>query len=242
MARHGFLMIEEGGGLREERLGSGRRERVGRVERAAYFGTERLGFLARLFGGKPRLRAKLPFDEAGSDVLGLVTEAPAYRGVAEGEARRASGVVRPLAPRENGDEIAVRDFWLVSEPVLRLVDAVHLGIESELDGAAVAFAQSPLVIARPEMRTLGEHLTRLPEELVASVRAAIGHAFDTREGFVVEVREGDLLDVLGVPAQVDDVVRRFDLRGRTTSYREASRPVSLVLGDEPGLRMVMRVR
>ena len=77
---------------------------------------------------------------------------------------------------------------------------------------------------------------------MASVRAAVGHAFDTREGFVVEVREGEPLDVLGVPAKVDDVVRRFDLRGRTTSYREASRPVSLVLGDEPGLRMVIRAR
>lgn len=245
MARHGFLMLEDRRGLREERLSLGRREQLGRIESAAYLRRSRVGFFRRLFGGSARLVAKLPFDDEGRDTLGLfAAEGRAFEGTVSEDARTARGVVRPLVPREDGDELAIRDFWSVSDPMLRLVDAVHFGIEGAegLEAAAVAFAQSPLVVACPLRRRLGDHVEAMPPELVTPIRAALGHAFDDVEGFALEVRVGDEIEVLGVPTRVDDVVMRFDLRGRTTSYRETARPIGLVLGDAPGVRMVIRAR
>lgn len=241
MARHGFLMLEDRRGLREESLALGRRERLGRVERAAYLGVSRVSFLQWLLGKRPRVRASLPFDDEGRDTLDLLsTKARAFDGNVAEEARSARGIVRPLAPREDGDEVALRDFWVPEGPVIRIVDAVHFGIEGPID-AAVAFAQSPLVVARPTPRRLGDHVESLAAELRAPVRAALGNAFDDMLGLALEVRAGDTIEVLGIPTRVDDVVLRFDLRGRTASYREAAPPIGLVLGDAPGVRMVLRV-
>jgi hypothetical protein len=240
MARQGFLMLEDRRGLREESLSLGRRERLGRVEQAAYLGVSRVGFFEWLLGKRPRVSATLPFDHEGRDTLGLLSlEARAFDGGVAEEARSARGIVRPLAPREDGDELALRDFWVPEGPVIRIVDAVHFGIEGDVD-AAVAFAQSPLVVARPIPRRLGDHVESLPPELRAPARAALGNAFDDLEGFALEVRAGDTIEVLGIPTRVDDVVVRFDLRGRTASYREAAPPIGLVLGDAPGVRMVLR--
>jgi hypothetical protein len=40
----------------------------------------------------------------------------------------------------------------------------------------------------------------------------------------------------------DRCERRFDLAGRTASYRDVDTAIRLVLGDAPGLRMVIRKR
>jgi hypothetical protein len=59
-------------------------------------------------------------------------------------------------------------------------------------------------------------------------------------GRAVEIHEGDTLEVIGQAWDPDRCDRRFDLEGRTTSYREHQQPIQLVLGDAPGLRMVIR--
>ena len=60
------------------------------------------------------------------------------------------------------------------------------------------------------------------------------HYFNT-----VELRQGDRIEVLGMALDAR-LTRRFDLGQRTASYRETSNAISLVLGDAPGLRMVIR--
>lgn len=52
-----------------------------------------------------------------------------------------SGAARCLSPCSPGDHIVVRDFWLIGAPFLRLVDAVHFGLDVD-DGRDLERAET----------------------------------------------------------------------------------------------------
>lgn len=226
--------------LRERRARATDAETLGFVEEAPYLGRAQPSWFEGLFGAVPRVALKPPFGARGEDVLGVFDErAEVLDGDDDpfGSIRRASGRVVCLAPRERGDEVVLRDLWLED---VRVLDSIHFALET--DGRApiaIAFAQMPLVIGVPRADALDTFLGASSHPASTSVLRDTGEPA-ARSGLCVELREGDHIEVLGQAWDPDRCDRRFDLEGRTTSYRERQQPIQLVLGDAPGLRMVIR--
>jgi hypothetical protein len=59
-------------------------------------------------------------------------------------------------------------------------------------------------------------------------------------GQLVELREGEEVEVIGVVCDAPRRHGRFDLQGRSSPYREAARVEPLFIGDQPGIRLVLR--
>jgi hypothetical protein len=239
MARTLHWMTLAGHRLAERRGEAGAWETVGFVEEAAYLRRTAPSWWASLFGARPTLALAPPFDAEGRDAHALFDEhIPALEGH-DGiqQVRRATGRVVCLSPREAGDTVVLRDLWLEGA---RALDAVQFGLETPFGPpVAVAFVQMPLVIARPEPCSLAAYLDGPHVPLVSAALGSLPHG---ATGQLVELREGDQVDVLGLAWDPDRCERRFDLAGRTASYREVDTAIRLVLGDAPGLRMVIRKR
>jgi hypothetical protein len=222
----------------EQRARSERAEILGFVEEAPYLRRAEPSLWARLFGARPTLELTAPFDAAGRDALGLFDDRTAVLDGEDdplGSIRRASGRVVSLSPREPGDDVVLRDLWLDAS---RLLDSIHFALETPgLAPIAIAFAQMPLVIGVPRARTLEAHVADLRHPALSR---ALTNVSSRDAGRALEIREGDTLEVLGQTWDPDRCDRRFDLAGRTASYREREQPIQLVLGDAPGLRMVIR--
>lgn len=219
---------------------------LGHVEASSYFAPGKTGFLRRLLGwtGTPELH--LPFDEAGHDVHGLLAAHPAvFTGKHDppNAVRLVRGTVSALSPREHGDDVVVRDVWSVPQGA-RLVSGLHFGLtRPELPPVGVAFAMSPLIVARPTPMTMRSvvELGPLDERTFTNLWPALdldGPATG------VELRLGDTIEVIGLVSRPEDCEGRFDLEGRRASYRDAATPtdLTLLIGDRPGLRMVIRKR
>lgn len=240
MARALHWMTPSGQRLAERRGDASAWETVGFVEEAAYLRRTAPSWWAKLFGARATITLAPPFDAEGADVHGLFDEQIAAldgHPDAVQEVRRASGRVVCLSPREAGDTIVLRDLWLEHA---RVLDAVQFGLETPFGPpVAVAFVQMPLVLGRPHASSLEAHL-EAPH--VPRVSAALGSLPSGAAGQAIEIREGDQVDVLGLTWDPDRCERRFDLAGRTASYRDVDTAIRLVLGDAPGLRMVIRKR
>lgn len=216
-----------------------RRETLGRIDEAWYLGEAEVGFWSRLLGRRGAALLRPPFDAAGGDAFGLLTGAhPELDGQDDplGSIRLARGQVGPLSPREEGDDTPVRDAWTGS---VRVVRATHFGLLVPGQApVAVAFAQSPLVIAAPTRATLGDVVAGTEQESWAA-RHLPWHASEAAD--LVTLKVGEEVEVLGIVTTPDQCRGRFDLTERRASYRDAPEErVALVVGDRQGLRMVLR--
>ncbi|AKF10167.1 hypothetical protein [Sandaracinus amylolyticus] len=245
MPRSAFLFTSDARGLVERRFDPESFETLGHVESAPYLAGPT--WMSRIFSRfrptdvRPKtLRA--PFDHTGRDILTLLPPTvPLLDGHDDpiGATRLASGRVTCLPPREPGDTVVLRDLWATT---VRLLDGAHFAIETH-DGEpiVIAFARAPLIVAAPTTRTLDEHLDAVSPFVSSACRDALVRASDgLRTAQVVEIHEGDTVDVLGLTWMPDDAERRFDLRARTAGYRSAPRPLRLVIADAPGTRIVIR--
>lgn len=217
---------------------------LGHVETSSYLGPAEPSFWRRLMRWREPPVLRPPFDDEGRDVQGLLAaRPPSFDG--EGDPpnaiRSVRGTIDALVPREPGDEIAVRDVWAVDQGA-RLMTGVHFGLtRPDRPPVAVAFAMSPLIVSRPSSMPLRAAL----EEGPLSERAFV-HAWPAldlaRPSVGVELRLGDVVEVIGLVSRPEDCAGRFDLEGRRASYRDAATPhdLTLVIGDRPGLRMVIR--
>lgn len=218
-------------------------ETVGRIDEASYLGARSPGFWARLFGAALEPVFVPPFDAEGRDVHRLFDgSTPMLEGDDDpiGSVRLAQGTITALVPRELGDEVVLRDAWSVERGV-RLTSAVHFGLlVAGRPPVAVAFSQSPLVVARPTAGRLEDALIDVSER----GRVALRHTWpglDTAlPAELVTLAIGEVIEVLGVVATPEQCRGRFDLEGRATTYRDAPSELSLVVGDRQGMRMVIR--
>ncbi len=239
MARTLHWLVVEGDQVAERRSAPEGWETVGFVEEAAYLHRSGRAWWARLFGAKPRLTLRAPFDAAGNDALSLFGDEASEPLEPDGSVLQvvghAAGRVVCLSPREPGDEVVLRDLWLERA---RVLDAVQFGLEPRAGPpVAVGFVQMPLVVGVPREASVGEffeapHTPRAPPALSGLPRGATGQ--------LVELREGDEVEVVGLTWDPERCERRFNLAGRTASYRSVASALRLVLGDAPGLRMVIR--
>lgn len=239
MARTLHWMTAEGARLTERRAREDFWETVGHVEEAPYLRRIEATWWRRLWGARPSAELVMPFDASGADVLSLFDEHVAELDDAIQVVRRARGRVACLAPRERGDDVVLRDLW---SPRLRLLDALQFALEGPGMPVAVAFTQCPLVIGAPRPHTAGELLGAPGVSGAAAARVSDAvHALGDQPHPTLEIHEGDEVEILGLTWDPDRCERRFDLVGRMTNYRDREQPLRLVLGDAPGLRMVIRV-
>jgi len=203
------------------------------------------GWLSQLFfdPGADQARFRFPFTPAGDDALGLLAEAaPPLDGHADpaGEIRAARGKIVCLEPRVSGDEVVLVDFWLNQPPVGRIVVSLDFAL-SPIRGCpiVVCCAMAPLVIATPREETVGALLARLePRSTQLAEEYLAGR---TREaGQLLELREGEEVEVIGVVCDAPRRHGRFDLQGRSSPYRDAAPVEPLFIGDQPGVRLVLR--
>lgn len=240
MRPHGFVQFIEKNRLYEEGLRSEAEEvSRGEILEAAYLERTRpRGLFRRLFGrGGETLGLRLPFDEEGADVLGLWSPEPLVRETdAPGESvRRAAGRALPLGGV--GDGPILRDLW-VPERSLRVCEGHDFLLEAEHGPpVVVSYGLAPLVIARPRRCAVVEELGKLHAR---TVKLAGRHGGGGGEGRVVELVEGDRLEVLGVPKPRTLSARRGALERAGDPYR-GYQPPDLVMGDEEGTRLVLRI-
>jgi hypothetical protein len=217
---------------------------LGRVEASSYLEPGRAGFWQRLMPWRNAATLRPPFDGAGHDIQGLLAAHPP---VFEGEEdppnaiRMVRGTVSALAPREHGDEVVVRDAWSVEQGA-RLVSGLHFGLtRPDLPPVAVAFAMCPLIVAMPMPMPLRSVIELGPLNVRAFTNFWPALDLD-REGTGVELLVGDEIEVIGLVSRPEDCDGRFDVDGRRASYRDAAvtHDLTLVIGDRPGLRMVIR--
>ncbi len=217
---------------------------LGHVETSSYFGPREPSFFRRLMRWREPPVLHPPFDDAGRDVQGLLAARPP---VFDGEGdppnaiRSVRGTVDALIPREANDDVVVRDVWSVAQGA-RLVSGLHFGlVRPERPPVAVAFAMSPLIVARPSAMTLRHAVELGPLDARAFTNAWPALDLDA-PAVGVELRVGDVVEVIGLVSRPEDCEGRFDLDGRRASYRDAATPhaLTLVIGDRPGLRMVIR--
>lgn len=247
MTRSLYAMSIEDEVILERRFGAGLGaadlETLGRIEEASYLGQRSRSWWARLFGGRTSPCLLPPFDGAGADVHGLLAGVhPMLDGEDDplGSIRLAQGTITLLHPREPSDEVVVRDAWSVERGV-RVTSALHFGLVLPgFSPVAVAFAQSPLVIGKPVAATFAAALSDVPQPARAAFARTWPGLDPALPAQLIELREGDPVDVLGIVTTPEQCQGRFDLAGRTTNYREATSEVSLVVGDRQGLRMVLR--
>lgn len=216
---------------------------LGRVEASSYFTPGPTSFWERLLRWSRPPALHPPFDEAGRDVHGLLAAHPPVfdAGDPPNAIRLVRGTVSALVPREHGDDVVVRDAWSVAQGA-RLVSGLHFGLtRPELPPVAVAFAMCPLIVARPHPMALRSvvELGPLDERTFTNFWPALD--LDS-EATGVELRVGDVVEVIGLVSRPEDCDGRFDVDGRRASYRDAAVPteLALVIGDRPGLRMVIR--
>lgn len=232
--------------LLERRIVDGDVFELGRIEEAPYLHVRRPSGLSWLLGlSKPEPVLRPPFNTRGEDVHRLM--AGTHEGVDEEaytQVRLGRGTIACLEPREAGDAVVLRDAWSTRGDIAcRVVDALQFALVPDAGRpVAVAFAQAPLVIAAPEESSLPELLGTLSDAnataLLRPFRTTDApetpHFFDA-----ITLREGDTIEVLGMVLDARRT-RRFDVGQRAASYRESSGAISMVIGDAPGLRMVIR--
>jgi len=239
MRPHGFVQFVEKNRLYEEGLRS-EAEQVSRGEilEAAYLERARpRGLFRRIFGlPGETLGLRLPFDEEGADTLGLWSAEPLVSETdAPGESvRRAVGRACPLG---GGDGPILRDLW-VPERSLRVCEGYDFLLETGRGPPVViSYGLAPLVIARPRRCAMLEELGRLHAR---TARLAGRHGPVGGKGWAVELMEGDRLEVLGVPRPRRLSARLGALERGGDPFR-GYRPPDLVIGDEDGTRLVLKV-
>lgn len=247
--RHVFLQRAGDGGLVTRDLrGDSTLAAHGLVQDAPYLTRASRGWLWRLVPWmttpEPRpedLRFALPFDADGGDGLRLVAPAPRLDGMADppGAVRRVAGPIVCLEPRASGDEVVLRDFWLESPPVLRIVEMIDFGVlPPSGPPVAVCCAMAPLIIARSSPASVGDLVAELgPRASTELLRHAAPRRHEIGERLTLQ--EGEEVEVIGVVHTPREGAKRFGDRSRSAPYRGAPQTIELLLGDVPGDRLVV---
>lgn len=227
----------------------------GYVTEAQYFEVARgvRGWAQRLrewFGGAQgeggaRVKLVPPFDAQGADRFGYFSGAlpPKLDGVDDPPAsiRLARGTIVSLSPRSPGDDVVLRDYWACDGPAWRLTDMIDFGLQTaSRTPLAICCAQCPLVLAEPETGVFDDELSALDPQ-AATLCDLESLAWRGRSVSKCTLRVGDVIEALGVVWSPERCRARFDVIGRGGPFRSAGvQPISLVLGDERGTRMVLR--
>lgn len=224
---HSFVISIEGDEVIEKaHRASDAHPTVGRILEASYLAGETprpkdlFSSFMRFIAGDDEIRFRHPFDEDGRDALGL------FR-VYEPEVVSIAGTVVSL---HEANRIVVRDLWLEKH---RVVEADDFLVQGDGDMALVACGMAPLVIAKPEARTLepfsGRTCALLSDDVPPDAR-----------GIGFEIAAGDYVEVRGLARSLDASSRVIDLSEWGTGYRVAPRRPDRVIGDEDGMRLIVR--
>ena len=196
---------------------------VGFVVRSDYFPVAERGLWAWLTGRPSEPRWQLPFDEAGADSLRLTTRIP------EG-CRRITGRISAAAT-----ETLVRDAWSNDPAPWRVSEACDFIVAPEVGPAmVVSLGLAPIVIAPPRLEQCGDVIASLAPRHLRLLPKWLEPASGTSSR--VELRAGDLVEVIGVSRPVRESSRRLDRVG----YRDGPQPRD-VIGDDDGTRVVLRL-
>jgi hypothetical protein len=183
----------------------------------------------------PFSSAGAPLEEDAPEALPGALDAPVGARVC------VSGTVTRLAPDQ--DDVIVRDFWGHGEEPWRgtMIAPFAVRVDGREDALVVVQCRqrSPLVIARPRE----VNATAFLDSLDAGARGAFaqlggkphGARGRASEGPLVEVREGDTVEVMGIVASRFDNLRALDLGlaipEARSGYREVSAVHGVVIGD-----------
>lgn len=212
---------------------------LGAVSAASYLGASVPGFFRRMFGGQSSLVLTPPFDRDGNDLLDLMAgeHEPLEERAPIGSVRLARGLVACLTPRQPGDAVVLRDAWQHESPAIRVVSTISFALDTGRGPPiAIAFAQSPLVVAPGSLAPLSSVLVHVDPAIASRLTQRGGIDWSAAADFT-QLQEGDTVEALGV---VGEPKERPDLAGASVSYRDAPSALQLVLGDAPGMRMVLR--
>jgi len=214
-------------------------EKYGRVVGCRYMPVRerstisRWAFWRKEFWRPPRVDPtwRLPFTEAGGDALDLFGGEPPALGNEPGEgvvevrgvARALPGATTPLW----------HDSWFDGPAPWRVAQGADFLVEREDDAPVVlSCGMAPLIVAVPAACESASVLPGLPSEARRRCPTASSH-----RGWQVVLEEGASVIVRGVARPLTRSVRNVDVGG----YRDAPRRPALVVSDEDGVRLVVRV-
>ena len=167
----------------------------------------------------------MPFDSEGADALGLTT-------------KPAEGIRRVLGTLRSSDtDVLVQDAWANDPYPWRAATACDFLIAPESGPSViVSLGLAPIVIAPPRSASLESIVGAMDPRQRRLLPPRLASAREKAEMAVVELRVGDVVEVIGVSRPIQQSSRRLDRVG----YRDAARPCD-VIGDEDGTRVVLRL-
>lgn len=204
---------------------------IGHVMEAPYFtgGTSDAGwwdavvrFVTRASDVPRGLRFNLPFDDQGTDVLGLCAAGVAGVTIARGR----------VVPLLRGTSPVLRDLWLDD---VRLTEMHDFAVVGDDGTVIVACGMAPLLIGAPAPCELAEWLASAHERM----RELAPRSADL-SGASLRLEDGDLVEVRGIPRPLSTSARTINLSGWEAGYREAPPIPDRLIGDEDGTRLVIR--
>lgn len=187
--------------------------------------------------GKGALALQPPFSSDGAPLEQDAAEAlPRALDAPVGARVSVTGTVTRLAPDQ--EEVLVRDFWGHCDEPWRgtVIAPFALRVDGREDALVVVQCsqRSPLVVARPREVTAKEFLGALDDASRGAFQKLGGKPEGARgraaEGPLVEVREGDTVEVMGIVASRFDNLRALDLGLAIPEARSGYREVSAVHG------------
>ncbi|MBW2457337.1 MAG: hypothetical protein JRI68_22705 [Deltaproteobacteria bacterium] len=212
--------------------------------------------------GSPTLR--LPFSKAGGDALGLLvagTIAAPGKDQAPAEPDsliRGCGTVVELTPRIAKGRPVIRDVWLpeASRP-MRITEMVAFAIVApDQPPIIVSTAAAPALLRPPERQELVGALPAFgrPTQDVFNQHIRGGDTLDTTRAWMLTLREGDEVEVVGTVIDGVDDVERFELDGQERSlpasaraqaaspYRHGKRARGIIVGGSDTRPLAIRCR
>jgi len=210
--------------------------------------------------GSPTLR--LPFTRSGEDELGLLAvEALAVPGREQAPAEidslvRCRGTVVELTPRIAKGQPVVRDLWLPeANRAMRLTEMVAFAVVApEQLPVIVSTSAAPALVLPPERHDLGDALPSFGESSrdVFNQRVRFGDTVDATPAWLLSLREGDEVELVGRVTETVDDVASFELDGEeralpatakvegASPYRHGRRARGIVVADGDDRPLVIR--
>jgi len=179
----------------------------------------------------------LPFGPEGKDALGLFDgDVPTVRPHDTPKVGIRSAKGRAVI-MHGSDPVLFHDLWVEDEGWRVAQGQDFALVNGDSTVVLVSCGLAPLIVAPPRRMRVAEHVATWTPRLHA---LHPNPAPDT-QGWTVEVREGDEVEVLGVVRPVQSSQRSFRFDSVSAPYRALPSRPNQVLGDEDGTRLVIRV-